>query len=203
MKSCRSLLPAILVAWSIGTAWAQQSGGAGGIQRTEALPGHVLSANDVIAVKVFDEPDLDTTARISEEGTISMPLINSVHIVGKTSEQAARAIRDKLAERFLVNPQVTVMVTEATKRLFTVMGQVQRPGAYRFPDRRSLNLIEAIGMAGSFTRLADQSRVTVKRFVNKQEIVLKFDAKKMAREETTKAVEIQPGDIIEVRERLF
>jgi polysaccharide export outer membrane protein len=203
MKTCRSLLPAILVAMSIGAAVAQQTAASVGNQRNEALPGHVLSVNDVVAVKVFDEPELDTTARISEEGTISMPLINSVPVVGKTAEQAARVIRDRLAERFLVNPQVTVMVTEATKRMFVVQGQVQRPGTYRFPDRSTLNLLQAIGMAGSYTRLADPKRVTVKRIVNKRETVLKFDAKKMALEESSQTVEIKPGDIISVGERLF
>lgn len=203
MKLCRSLLLVLVVAICAGVARAQQPSPAAGIQRTEAAPGHVLSANDVIAVKVFDEPELDTAARISEDGTISMALIGTVSVAGKTADGAARVIRDRLAERFLVNPQVTVMVTEATKRLFTVQGQVQRPGTYRFPDRSTLNLLQAIGMAGSYTRLADPRRVTVKRFVNKRETVLKFDAKKMALEESSQTVEIRPGDIITVGERLF
>ncbi len=203
MMTLRSILfLAAIVAMSLCSGLAQQIAPAAPIQRGEATPGHVLSANDVIAVKVFDEPELDTTARISEDGDISMALIGTVSVRGKTAEQAARVIRDRLAERFLVNPQVTVMVTEATKRLFTVLGQVQRPGTYRFPDRSSLNLLQVIGMAGGYTRLGDASRVTVKRVVSKKETVLKFDAKKMARDES-QAVEILPGDIINVGERLF
>jgi polysaccharide export outer membrane protein len=182
---------------------AQQVARAVPAQRAESLIGHVLVANDVISVKVFDEADLDTIARISEDGAISMPLIGTVAVQGKTPEQAARVIRDRLAERFLVNPQVTVMVTEATKRLFTVLGQVQRPGTYRFPDRSALNLPQVIGMAGGYTRLADSSRVTVKRIVDRKETVLRLDAKRMARDEDSKAIEILPGDIIMVGERLF
>ena len=171
--------------------------------RSDTTAGYILVPNDVIAVKVFDEAELDTTARIAEDGAISMPLIGSVSVRGKTAEQAARVIRDRLAERFLVNPQVSVMVTEATKRLFTVLGQVQRPGTYRFPDRSSLNLIQVIGMAGGYTRLADASRITLKRTVNRKETVFKLDAKKMAKDESSKAFEIEPGDIISVGERLF
>ena len=203
MKFRRSLFFVAFLALSSSAALAQQVAPAIPIQRTEAMPGHVLSANDVIAVKVFDEPELDTTARVSEDGTISMALIQTVSVGGKTAEQAARVIRDRLAERFLVNPQVTVMVTEATKRLFTVLGQVQRPGTFRFPDRSSLNLLQVIGMAGGYTRLGDPSRVTVKRIVNRKETVLKFVAKKMARDESSQAPEIRPGDIINVAERLF
>lgn len=171
--------------------------------RSDTTAGYILVPNDVIAVKVFDEAELDTTARIAEDGAISMPLIGSVSVRGKTAEQAARVIRDRLAERFLVNPQVSVMVTEATKRLFTVLGQVQRPGTYRFPDRSNLNLIQVIGMAGGYTRLADASRITLKRTVNRKETVFKLDAKKMAKDESSKAFEIEPGDIISVGERLF
>ncbi len=203
MNFSRSLFTLVFLAMTLCAVSAQQAAPTVPVQRGEALPGHVLSSNDVIAVKVFDEPELDTTARVSEDGDISMALIGSVAVRGKTAEQAARVIRDRLAERFLVNPQVTVMVTEATKRLFTVLGQVQRPGTYRFPDRSTLNLIQVIGMAGGYTRLADPSRVTLKRIVNRRETVFRFDAKKMARDESSKAVEIQPGDIIVVGERLF
>lgn len=173
------------------------------IPRNTVTPGYVLVPNDIIAVKVFEEAELDTMARISEDGEISMPLIGAISVRGKTAEQAARSIRDKLAQRFLVNPQVTVMVTEATKRLFTVIGQVQRPGTYRFPDRSSLTLIQAIGMAGGYTRLADAARITLKRTTNKRETVHKLDGKKMAKEETSQSFEIEPGDIITVAERLF
>jgi len=199
----RLLLSLFCAGLCSGPVVAQQVAVAVPVQRVEASPGHVLSANDVIAVKVFDEPELDTAARVSENGDISMALIGTVAVAGKTAEQAARAIRDRLGERFLVNPQVTVMVTEATKRLFTVLGAVQRPGTYRFPDRSVLNLIQAIGMAGGYTRLADASRVTVKRFVNRRETVLKLDAKRMARDAASTAVEIQPGDIVVVGERIF
>ena len=166
-------------------------------------PNYVLAANDLLEVKVFQEADLDTTARISGDGKLNLPLIGEVAIGGKTVQQGTRLIRDRLEARFLVDPQVTIRVLEPVKRLFTVLGQVQRPGTYRFPDRETLNLIQVIGVAGGYSRLADPTRVTVKRRTDGKEAVFRLDAKRMARDETIKAFEVAPGDMIVVGERLF
>ena len=176
---------------------------AGAASSPVTAPNHVLAANDLLEIKVFQEADLDTTARISEDGKLTFPLIGEVAIGGKTVQQGARLIRDRLEARFLVDPQVTIRVLEPAKRLFTVLGQVQRPGTYRFPDRETLNLMQVIGVAGGYSRLADPSRVTVKRRTDGKESVFRIDAKRMARDETTKAFEMAPGDIITVGERLF
>ena len=163
----------------------------------------MLAANDLLEIKVFQEADLDTTARISGDGKLNFPLIGEVAIGGKTVQQGTRLIRDRLEARFLVDPQVTIRVLEPVKRLFTVLGQVQRPGTYRFPDRETLNLIQVIGVAGGYSRLADPTRVTVKRRTDGKESVFRLDAKRMARDETIKAFEVAPGDMIVVGERLF
>ncbi len=166
-------------------------------------PNYVLAPNDLLEIKVFQESELDTTARISADGKLNLPLIGELAIGGKTVQQGTRLIRDRLEARFLVDPQVAIRVIEPAKRLFTVLGQVQRPGTYRFPDRETLNLIQVIGVAGGYSRLAAPSRVTVKRVVDGKESVFRLDAKRMASDSTTKAFEIAPGDIITIGERLF
>ena len=45
---------------------------------------YVLSPDDVVDVKVFQEPDLETTTRVSKDGSISLPLVGSVAVAGKT-----------------------------------------------------------------------------------------------------------------------
>ena len=173
------------------------------ISAKAALANPSLAANDRIEIKVFHEPDLDTTARISGDGKITFPLIGEVAVAGKTAQAAARLIRDRLEARFLVDPQVTLTVVEPSRRLFTVLGQVQRPGTYRFPDRETLNVIQVIGIAGGYTRLADPARITVKRHANGKDIVLQLNAKRMARDEEAKPFEVEPGDLITIGERLF
>lgn len=166
-------------------------------------PGHTLAANELIEIKVFQEPDLTTATRIPQDGRITFPLIGEVAIAGKSVQAATRLIQDRLQERFLVNPQVTITVTEQAQRLFTVLGQVQKPGTYRFPDRQALDLIQVIGIAGGYTRLADPGRITIKRRTPGGESVLRVDGRKLARDEKARAFSVETGDLITVGERLF
>jgi protein involved in polysaccharide export with SLBB domain len=162
-----------------------------------------LAPNDTVRIVVFREDDLATTARIDKTGTISFPLIGTVKLAGLTLQGAAKTIEKMLGADYLVNPQVFVSMTEYSKRRFTILGQVSRPGIYEMPDETSLTLLEAIGMAGGFTRIAAPTRVTVKRTVNGEEIVYKLDAKAMSKDDSTKPFNILPGDTITIGESII
>jgi len=164
---------------------------------------YLLAPNDVVEIKVFQEDDLEAKLRISQKGTITFPLIGLVSVGGKTPQDAAAAIREALAKDYLVNPQVTVTVLDYGKRRFTVLGQVQRAGSYDMPDREKVTLLDAIAMAGGYTRIADPAKITLRRKSGGKEIVLKFNAKAIARDGAVESVEIQPGDIITIGESLF
>ena len=163
---------------------------------------HVLAPTELIEIKVFQEPELSTATRIRDDGRINMPLVGEIALAGKTVQEATRAIRDGLEAKFLVNPQVTVTIIEQARKFFTILGQVQRAGTYKFPDRESINLIQAIGIAGGYTAIADPTRITLKRQANGRQAVLKLNGKKMAGDASA-PVEIQAGDIITIGERLF
>ena len=125
-----------------------------------------LSANDLVEIRVFQEPDLDSRVRIGGDGSVTLPLVGTVALGGKTVNEAADYLRQKYDERFLVNPQLTVTVTDFSKKRFTVLGQVQTPGSYSMPDNEPVTLLQAIGMAGGYTRIAEPSNITVKRIEN-------------------------------------
>ena len=170
-------------------------------EKSATSPNHVLAANESIQIRVFNEPELDTSLRIAEDGKITFPLIGEVSLGGLTVQKASALLRDLLSARYLVNPQVSIALVEMNRRLFTVLGQVQRPGTYRFPDHGSLSLVQVIGIAGGYTRLASPSRITVKRLPGDR--VFKLDGKRMASDAGTKPFFIEGGDIITVGERLF
>ena len=73
---------------------------------------YILAPNDIVLVKVFQEPDLDSQHRISQNGTINFPLIGLVKVGGKTVEGAADTIKGMLAPRYLKHPEVRVNVLE-------------------------------------------------------------------------------------------
>ena len=102
-----------------------------------------------------------------------------------------------------VATQVNLTVMEYSKRRFIVLGQVQRPGAFDMPDRDSVTLLQAIGMAGGYTRIADPGKITVKRTASGKDGLFKLNAKRMASGESSGEFDILPGDVITVGESLF
>ena len=169
----------------------------------ERASSYILAPNDLVNVKVFQEDDLESKVRISRDGTVTLPLIGEVRIGGKTPQQAARTIRDALSKGYLINPQVTLNVINFAKYRVTMLGQVQKPGSYDFPNRERLTLLEAIGLAGGYTRGADPSRVLIKRVVQGREVVYRLNGKKMASEGDSTAFEVLPGDVVTVSESRF
>jgi polysaccharide export outer membrane protein len=162
-----------------------------------------LSPGDLIYVKVFQEDDLSSSIRIGEDGTIPFPLIGSVKLGGLTIAQATKAIYTPLDARFLVNPQITVTVLSFTDRHVTVLGQVAHAGDYNLKEQSSVDFLEAIGMAGGFTRIANTKDVTVRRVLNGQTKIIRINADKIAHDSGTSSFQILPGDTITVQERLF
>jgi protein involved in polysaccharide export with SLBB domain len=162
-----------------------------------------ITANDLIGVKVFQELDLDTQARVDADGTISMPLVGSVLMKGQTVDQAAAQITRLLMDGYLVSPQVTVNVISYSKKTFTVLGQVTQPGTFDIPDNQTITLLDAVGMAGGFTRIANQRKVTLKRRTGGSVKVMEIDAKKLAVSNGSHGVIIHAGDIIKIEESLF
>jgi protein involved in polysaccharide export with SLBB domain len=168
-----------------------------------ATKAYRLTPNDLVEVKVYRQPDLDTRARVAENGTVTMPLLGSINIGGKSMEEARVMIRDLLDRDYLVNPQVSLAVVEYAKRLFTVMGEVQRPGTYEMPPDQPVNLLQAIAMAGGFTRLGAPGNVAVQRLERGQKKVYRLDAAAMALNEKIDPFLILPGDTITIGERVF
>ena len=164
---------------------------------------YLISPNDLVIVTVFQEDDLAMKARVANDGTITVPLIGSVRIGGKSVDEAGQMIRTRFAKGYLVNPQVNVSITEFAKRLFTVLGQVQKGGTFEFPNQNPLDLLQAIGMAGGYNGKADPGKVIVKRQVNGKDTVYKLNAKAMAGDKEAKPFEVLPGDTITVSESIF
>ncbi|ATC64399.1 sugar transporter [Nibricoccus aquaticus] len=165
----------------------------------------LLQPQDLIKVQVFQEPDLLREVRISQEGTINLPLINQVDLRNKTLRQAEQLIRDLYDRDFLVNPQITLVVVEYAKRTVNVLGNVNLPGAVPFPQEQKLNLIDAITRAGGFNRLADRKRVKLTRTSTdgKSETVEINADQLMNKGASAEKWVLQVGDTVYVPERVL
>ena len=170
-----------------------------------APSGYILSANDQVAVEVFGEDDLRTNGRLNGEGNLSVPLLGSIHLAGLTLTQAASRLTDLYARDYLVNPRVNVMLIGYAKRRFTMLGQVNRPGSYEMPDGspEGIDLLEAVAMAGGYTRIAAPERISIRRHSSSgRDEIIRVDAKRLARGDRGNFT-VLPGDAITVGESIF
>lgn len=129
---------------------------------------------DELSITVFQEPDLSLEkVPVDAGGNILFPLIGLVEASGKTSREVSASIAQKLAERYLVDPQVLVNVAKSSSQVVTVEGQVTRPG--RFEITGQATLLTAIASAQGPTQTARLDEVLVFRTINGERYAARFD----------------------------
>ncbi len=168
-------------------------------ESTAAPTSNTLGPGDLVEVRVFQEPDHSGIWRVSPEGTIDYPLCGKVALEGRTSSTAADSLRECLT-RYLRRPQVSVLIREYNSKKIFVFGEVQKPGT--FPHDGEMTIIQAITLAGGFTKLAAKNSTNVTRIVEGQERKIRVPVEDIGvgRE---KNFLLQPGDIVFVPESFF
>src|SRR5690606_39188061 len=120
-----------------------------------------LGPGDLFEVRVYGQESMSGTYNVSSEGSISFPLIGLVSVADRTPRQIEEEIQRRLADGYLVNPQVSVLVKEYRSRSVSVFGQVQKAG--KLPCTYGMTIVEAISQAGGFAAMAKKNSVTVTR----------------------------------------
>jgi len=164
--------------------------GAGASTGAAKDPDYKLGANDRLRITVFGQPTLTGEYTLDGNGVLAFPLIGNVLANGVTTSQLQQSIAAKLEPDYLVNPNVSAEVI--TRRPFFVIGEVQKPGNYSYVT--SLTAINAVAIAGGFTRRAKKNDFYIRRLAADGQAV---------RIEAHSGTVLQPGDTLEVRERLF
>lgn len=108
-----------------------------------------IGPEDVLSIKVFDVKDLDETVRVSNNGTISVPLLGRLVASGLTPHQLRKKLEKAYGKTYLQNPQVSVFVKQFHAQPISVIGAVEKPGMYQITGPRTL--IDAIAMAGGLS----------------------------------------------------
>jgi protein involved in polysaccharide export with SLBB domain len=163
---------------------------------------YILAAGDTLDLMVYKEADLNMRSKIARDGRVQLPLLGEVSVAGKTVREAQDYIKKLLNDDYLVDPQVYLNVVSYTQRKITLIGQVVRPGSYELQGNESLGILEAIGMAGGFTRIADSKNVTVKRIAGGKPETIKVNTKKLE-DPKGGSFQVLPGDIITVGESWY
>ena len=170
---------------------------------------YVIGAGDLLKITVYDNPDLTTEARVSNDGKITFPLIGEVHVSGITASEIERMIGLFLEDGYIVKPQVSVFIAEYKSKKVSVLGEVAKPGLVILPGKSTL--LEVISDAGGITLNAGET-LTIQRKANSaateksgsNEIVEVVDLKKLFEEgDVTANVSVVDGDSIYVPKAAF
>jgi polysaccharide export outer membrane protein len=120
---------------------------------------YVVGTNDVLAITVFNQPQLSGKFAVEADGTFAYPLLGRVVAGGLSVRAIEDNVRERLAARYLANPQVSVTIDQYRSQQVFVMGEVRQPGPLQFTG--SMTLIEALSRAGSTTERAGMEVVIV------------------------------------------
>jgi len=160
-----------------------------------------LGAGDEFDVRVYGEEDLSTNYVVQPDGTIDFPYLGSVEVAELAPHAVAELLEERLREgQVLVRPHVSIVVTEYRSGQISVSGAVRSPGNYSVTP--GLTGLQAIGLAGGTTDLANRDGAIVTRRVNgsMRRFSVPLDQITIGDSDD---FPVQPGDILFVPERFL
>lgn len=158
---------------------------------------------DLLEITVYQEKDLDRKVRVSPEGSITLPLVGPVSVVGLGVADAEKAITERY-RKYIVAPQILIFITEYGNKQVFVLGEVAKPGSYPLPTEARLSVLEVITLAGGFSQYAavDRTRVIRKSRAGSRSIPVDVSAI-MKGGDKSKDIALEPNDVVYVPESFF
>ena len=109
-----------------------------------------LGVGDSVGIQVYGQTDMSVTVYVADDGTLSVPLAGPVKVAGLSPSDAARRIEKALRDGgFLVDPHVTLNVSQSLSQKISVLGEVKQPGRYAISGNTSI--FDVIAQAGGVT----------------------------------------------------
>ncbi|MDH5765147.1 MAG: polysaccharide export protein [Gammaproteobacteria bacterium] len=172
---------------------------------SQTVKQYYIGVDDTIMVTVWKNPDLSIEVPVRPDGKITVPLIGDVQAAGLSPERVAVSIKDRL-KNFIRDPNVTVIVTELLSHEYLtrlrVTGAVNNPMSLNY--RQGMTILDAVLAAGSVNDFAAPNKTKLYRKVSGKIMVMDvYLGDILNKGELETNVELRPGDIITVPERLF
>jgi polysaccharide export outer membrane protein len=171
-------------------------------QLQQHFPRYVIHRQDSLLIQFSLSPELNQTVTVQPDGYINLQSAGSLHVEGLTVPELAEAVKKAYAG-ILHDPIVNVDLEDFQKPLFTVTGQVSKPGQYEL--RSNISVAEAIAVAGGlqptaktqiflFHRTPDGSMFQVQKF----DLKAVLNGKNLEEDAT-----VRPGDMIVIPEKFI
>ena len=157
---------------------------------------YMIGSDDELEVIVWTQPQLSGKVIVASDGTIAMPLIGRVPAAGLTPDQL-KADLEKRYARYVHGANATVRVSNPASHVFYVLGQVNKPGAYRLHSGEVLS--QALAEAGGLAEFADSGKIRILRHKESETVVLTVNYNVVRSGGDVSAdVPVEPGDTVQV-----
>lgn len=152
---------------------------------------------DKMTLTVLGGPELSGTVRVLPDGTITVPGVGTLYVLGMTLPEVTAAVQREVA-KIVRYPQLSVAVSNFGERRIFVMGEVNVPGDQQFHN--GLSALGAIAMAGGFNNGAKRSSVMILRRIGPEKaIAFRVDlSEPLNGKNLAQDIPVKPFDIVYV-----
>lgn len=196
----RLLVRSVLVSSLLGVAGCGPSGRYVWVQDRPPDPSSasdrtLIGAGDLIEIQYVGDETPPMTGRVLGDGTLTVPLLGPVPVVGKRSEELARMLEQQL-QRYITVPKVAVLIRESVTSV-AVIGEVRQAGVVDMPAPATV--LKTLAKAGGLTEFADSSAIFVLRNRGKDTERIRFTyASLVEAEPAASRFQLRTGDVLVV-----
>jgi polysaccharide export outer membrane protein len=155
---------------------------------------YVIGAGDALYVEVWRQPNFSRPVGVRPDGKITMPVNLELQAAGLTPNRLSEQLRAALSEQGLIEPLVTVTVTQVNSKRYTISGEIGRPGPY--PLTEAIHVFDALNNAGGFRDFANKKKIVIVR--GTQRLYFNYEDFLKHGKNPEKNILVQNGDTIVV-----
>jgi polysaccharide export outer membrane protein len=157
----------------------------------------IIGSDDVLSILFWNDKDLSAPeVTVRPDGKITLPLLNDVQAAGRTPEQLRDAVKEA-AQKYVEDPNPTVIVKEIKSRRVFITGQVDKPSTY--PLNGPTTILQLIAIAGGLKDFADVKNISLVRMEDGRQVVHPFNYQDVVKAKNLRQnIELKPGDTVVV-----
>lgn len=161
---------------------------------------YTVGPKDLLDIRVFEIPELNLERRVSDFGTIDLPLLGEIPVGGLTTSGVRARLESMLTAKYVNRANVSVTVKEFANKPVSIVGAVRNPGSLNVSGRWFL--LQAISAAGGLTETAGRKIHILRRAENGLSDVLEINADDLFGGTSTQwNIPLVPGDVVNIQPR--